>query len=423
MQEMIAVSAGRDYAIKRISIYSFNVVVTNNSYDASLLLSNSLHTSRPVGRNGGAMSRLRRACIVKLGLGLVLSVLLSAGCESKPNSEEIFTPSPDTPTNALGASGSTFIAPLMAKWVSGYQKDHPKVQINYRAIGSGGGIEELKKGFLSFGASDAPLNDDQLKGMPSPVVQVPASAGPVCIIYNLPTLKAPLKLSANALAGIYLGTIVSWQDAAIARDNPGVSLPKTSVVVVHRSDGSGTTNIFTSYLTKVSKDWSWKAGSGLSVSWPIGLGAEGSKGVLDLVKQSPGTIGYLELSYAKEVGVPVASIQNLAGQYVQPSPLAAAAAITAFSDALSKDVRTPVVDPPASAKDAYPISGLTFILIPKDRPSGASEQRAVKQFVSYAVSKGQESAEELSYAKLPDSVQNQAQQLLDQLTADGQPLK
>jgi phosphate transport system substrate-binding protein len=309
----------------------------------------------------------------------------------------------------------------MSKWVSGYQKDNPKVQITYRPIGSGGGIEEMKKGYLSFGASDAPLSDDQLKDL-APLIQVPASAGPVCVIYNLPGLTSPLRLSAKALAGIYGGTILTWQDPAIANDNPGVKLPRAAVIVIHRLDGSGTTNIFTSYLSKVSQDWSWKAGHGLAVSWPNGLGAEGSKGVLDIVKQTPGTIGYLELSYAKENGVPVASIQNRAGQFVQPTPAAAAAAISAFSDDLAKDVRTPIVDPPASAKDAYPISGLTFILLWKDRP-GADQQQTVKSFIAYAISKGQDSAEELSYAKLPDSVQKHGEMLLRQLTANGQPLK
>jgi phosphate transport system substrate-binding protein len=279
----------------------------------------------------------------------------------------------------------------------------------------------MKKGYLSFGASDAPLSDDQLKEL-SPLIQVPASAGPVCVIYNLPTLTTPLRLSAKALAGIYGGTILTWQDAAIANDNPGVKLPRAAVIVIHRSDGRGTTNIFTSYLSKVSQDWSWRAGHGLAVTWPVGLGAEGSKAVLDLVKQTPGTIAYLELSYAKENGVPVASIQNRGGQFVQPSPAAAAAAISAFTDVLAKDVRTPIVDPPASAKDAYPISGLTFILLWKDRP-GADQQQAVRNFIAYAISKGQDSAEELSYAKLPDPVQKQGEMLLSQLTASGQPLK
>lgn len=361
----------------------------------------------------------RRLCAVGIATAALFGLLLTSGCSSNSTSAESNAPS--QPVAVMGAAGSTFIAPLMDKWVSAYQQTHPQVRINYRPIGSGGGIEEMKKGFLSFGASDAPLSDDQAKEM-SPVVQVPASAGPVCIVYNLPNLNAPLRLSAKSLSDIYLGNIISWQDPAIAKDNPGIKLPRAAVIVVHRSDGSGTTNIFTSYLAKVSHDWSSKSGHGLSVTWPAGLGAEGSSGMLAIVKQTPGTIGYLELTYAKAKGVPVASIQNRAGHFVQPSPSSAAATITAFRDALAKDVRTPIVDPPASAADAYPISGLSFILIPKDRPD-TDQQEAIKDFVAFAISTGQNSAEELSYARLLDPVQQQGQVLLSQLTANGQPLK
>ncbi len=364
------------------------------------------------------MYRQHQLFRVGLAMAAIFSVLPMFGCS---NSTGTAGASGAQPTAVLGAAGSTFIAPLMTKWVSAYQQAHPTVQINYRPIGSGGGIEEFKKGYLSFGASDAPLTDDQMKDM-SPVVQVPDSAGPVCIVYNLPNLSAPLKLTAKTLSDIYLGNIISWQDPAIARDNPGVTIPRAAVIVVHRSDGSGTTSIFTSYLSKVSHDWSWKSGQGMSVTWPIGLGADGSKGVLAIVKQTPGTIGYMELSYAKANGVPVASIQNQAGHFMQPSPASAAAAISAFSDALAKDIRTPIVDPPASAPDAYPISGLSFILIPKDRPD-ADQQAAVRDFIAFAISKGQDSAEGLSYAKLPDAIQKQGQVLLAELTANGQPLK
>ena len=367
------------------------------------------------------MQLCRTSLFIGLASTIALSLFVLDGCSSNSGTAENPTASSSAPTSVLGAAGSTFIAPLMAKWVSGYQLDHPKVQINYRPIGSGAGIEEMKRGYLSFGASDAPLRDDQLKEM-SPLVQIPATAGPVCIIYNLPGLNAPLRLSAKTLAGIYLGTIINWQDPVVANDNPGVKLPRTAVIVIHRSDGSGTTNIFTSYLAKVSQDWSWKSGQGLSVTWAVGLGGAGSDGVLALVKQTPGTIGYLELSYAKANGLPVASIRNIAGQFVQPTPRGAAAAIGAFSEALARDVRTPIVDPPASAKDAYPISGLSFILVPKDRP-GMDEQRAVKDFIAYAISNGQDSAEALSYAKLPEQVQRQGEQLLSQLTVNGQPLK
>jgi phosphate transport system substrate-binding protein len=359
-----------------------------------------------------------QALAVAIATAALFALLLTEGCGSNTPGGAASAPEP---TAVLGAAGSTFISPLMTKWVSVYQQTHPTVQINYRPIGSGGGIEELKQGYLSFGASDAPLDDDQIKGM-SPVIQVPVTAGPVCVVYNLPHLSTPLKLSAKTLSDIYLGNIFTWQDPAIARDNPGASSPRGAIIVVHRSDGSGTTNIFTSYLSKVSHDWAWKTGHSLSVTWPIGLGADGSKGVLAIVKQTPGTIGYLELNYAKANGIPVASIQNQAGHFVKPDPASTAAAITAFSIALAKDVRTPIVDPPASAPDAYPISGFSFVLIPKDRPD-SGQQAAVRDFIAFAISSGQDSAEELAYAKLPDAVQKQGQALLTQLTANGQALK
>jgi len=316
----------------------------------------------------------------------------------------------------MGAAGSTFIAPLMSAWAKGYQQIHPNVRVNYRPIGSGAGIEEFKKGWLEFAASDAPLTDDQLKGI-LPTVQVPATAGPVCIVYNLPHLDRQLRLSPGTLAEIYLGNIISWQDPAILRDNPGAKLPRAPVIVVHRSDGSGTTSIFTTYLSKVSRDWSRTAGHGLSVTWPVGFGGDGSKGVLDLVGQTAGTVGYLELSYAAESKASVATIANQAGAFVAPSPASAAAALEAFKDDLAKDVRAPVVDPPASAKAAYPITGISFLLVSKNS-SSTTEQMAVRDFIAYAISNGQDAAESLSYAKLPLSVQQKADALLAQLTAN-----
>ena len=366
------------------------------------------------------MRKHHRSLAFSLFVAAALALAVTPGCDFSEEGKTKETPVATSNTRTIGAAGSTFIAPLMVRWSSTYEQTHP-VHVNYRPIGSGAGIEEMKKGFLEFGASDAPLSDAQVKEI-APMVQVPASAGPVCIIYNLPGLSAPLRLSAKTLAGIYLGNIISWQDPAIVRDNPGAKLPHAAVIVVHRSDGSGTTSIFTNYLSSVDKSWSSTPGSGLSVKWPVGIGADGSKSVMDIVKQAPGAIGYLELSYAKQNGLPTASIQNQAGEFVAASPASTAAAISAFSDALASDVRTPIVNPPASAKDAYPISGLTFILVRKDGHD-AQDRQAVRDFIAYAISAGQDSAEEMSYAKLPDSVQKQGQQLLSQLTADGQPLK
>jgi phosphate transport system substrate-binding protein len=314
----------------------------------------------------------------------------------------------------IGA-GSTFVSPAMTRWIAAFQSTHSGVEINYQPIGSGGGIEQLKQGLIDFGASDAALDDEKLKEMPA-LVQIPESAGPVCITYNLPELKTPLKLKGTTLARIYLGQIKSWQDAAIRKDNEGVDLPNHPIAVVHRSDGSGTTNIFTMYLAKANAEWSSKVGHGISVDWPAGMGGKGSDGVTGTVKQTPGGIGYVELAYANANHLPVAQIQNQAGSWIAPTATAATAAIEAFQRDLSKDVRTPVVDPPASAREAYPISGLTYLLVPM-QAKDANKQQIVKEFVEYIITEGQASAQSLEYATLPLSLAGQDQQLLSQIQA------
>jgi phosphate transport system substrate-binding protein len=293
--------------------------------------------------------------------------------------------------------------------------------VNYRAIGSGGGIDELKKGITEFAASDAPLSDEQLKAIP-PIIQIPVSAGPVCVIYNIRDLKSPLRLSAKTVVDIFRGEIVNWNDPAIARENPGVKMPKAAIIVVHRADGSGTTSILTTYFSKVSPEWSKKPGAGLSVEWPVGLAGKGSTGVIDVIKQTSGTIGYAELSYAKQEDLSVASIQNRAGAYIEPSVAGATAALDSFSEAIAKEARTPIVDPPASAKESYPISGVTFLLIPKD---GAVEldRKTLRDFVRYSITDGQAATDGLYYAKLPKLLAEQDENLLAEMTVSGQPLK
>jgi phosphate transport system substrate-binding protein len=345
---------------------------------------------------------------VILGISLALTLACNSGSNSLSGAPQANVNS----SNQLIGAGSTFINPIMSRWVAAFQGTHSGVQINYQSIGSGGGIQQLKKGLVDFGASDAALDDQQLKEMP-PLVQVPESAGPVCITYNLPNLNNPLRLSASSLVGIFLGKIKNWQEPAIRKDNPGVSLPNAPMIVVHRSDGSGTTNIFTTYLAKVSPLWEKQVGKGIAVSWPVGLGGKGSEGVTGIVKQTPGGIGYVELSYAKENNLPVADVRNQAENWVQPSAAGTTAAINAFSDELAKDVRTPIVDPPASARDAYPIAGLTFLLIPKE-PKNPDKGKLLKEFVEYVVTQGQNQAETLFYAKLPAPLQQQDENLLSQ---------
>jgi phosphate transport system substrate-binding protein len=363
----------------------------------------------------------RRSSI--LAFAVVFSAALIAGCNyggEEPVKEKDFAVSASVKT-AIGTAGSTFVGPIMTKWIAAYQQAHPGTLVNYRPIGSGAGIDLLKQSTLEIAASDMPLNDEQLKGI-FPVIQVPVTAGAVCAVYNLPELKSPLRLSSSTLAGIFLGNIISWQDPAIGRDNPGVALPHAAIIVVHRSEGSGTTSIFTSYLAKVNPDWSKKVGSGLAVKWPVGIGEQGSTGVLDFVKQNPGTIGYAELNNAAAQHLPVASIQNRAGAFVAPSSASATAAVQAFDQELAQDVRAPIVDPPASAKDAYPISGLSFFLIAKDG-SDAVERQAIRDFTGYIVTSGQDLSEGLDYARLPKPVQQQALDLLGQMQTNGQPVK
>jgi phosphate transport system substrate-binding protein len=341
--------------------------------------------------------------------GLIVSGLLMA-CNSSSSNDV-----------ALNAAGSTFVYPVMGRWIEDFQRSHPNVHINYQSIGSGGGIQQVKSGTVDFGASDAPLSDQELAQM-TPVIQIPESAGPVCVTYNLPGLSKPLQLSSDALAGIFLGKITSWQDPLLKQDNPGESLPNTKITVVHRAEGSGTTDAFTTYLAAVSPEWSQKVGKGKSVSWPLGLGAKGSEGVTGQVKNFPGSISYVELTYATQNNLPVAGIKNQAGQYVLPSTAGTTAAIDAFKDQLAKDPRTPIANPPASAAAAYPISTLTFLIIPKDGKDG-KKRAALKQFIQYVVTDGQQSAGGLNYAPLPDAVKQQDIQTLGQLTVNGGPIQ
>jgi phosphate transport system substrate-binding protein len=321
----------------------------------------------------------------------------------------------------LSGAGSTFVNPVMTRWTADYGQAHTNVRINYQSIGSGGGIEQVKNKTVDFGATDAALTDAQLPEM-GPVIQIPESAGPVCITYNLPGAPPNIQLSPSVLAGMFLGTIKSWSDPLVGRDNPGVKLPNVPVVIVHRAEGSGTTAIFTDYLATVSPDWKKQVGAGKSVKWPVGLGGKGSEGVTGQLRQSPGAIGYVELTYAEQNKLPEAKIKNASGAYVSPTADGTTAAISAFSEQLAKDPRHSIVNPPASAKTAYPISGLTFLIIPKDGPDKA-KRTALKSFVQYIIGDGQSTAGSLNYAPLPDSVKQYDQGQLKLLTAAGQPIQ
>jgi phosphate transport system substrate-binding protein len=322
---------------------------------------------------------------------------------------------------ALNGAGSTFVYPVMGRWIQDFQQSHSNVQINYQSIGSGGGIQQVKSGTIDFGASDAPLSDADMAQM-APVIQIPESAGPICVTYNLDGLQKPLQLSSEALAGIFLGKITNWQDPLLKQDNPGEKLPNAKITVVHRAESSGTTAAFTTYLSAVSPDWAQQVSKGTAVKWPTGLGAKGSEGVTGQVKQFPGAISYVELTYATQNKLPVAAIKNQAGKYVLPSTAGTTAAIDAFKDQLAKDARSPIANPPASAPEAYPISTLTFLIIPKDGKD-VPKRTALKQFITYVVTDGQQASSGLNYAPLPDAVKQLDVQTLNQLTANGSPIQ
>jgi phosphate transport system substrate-binding protein len=324
-------------------------------------------------------------------------------------------------TVALNGAGSTFVYPVMGRWIQDFQQSHSNVRINYQSIGSGGGIQQVRSGTIDFGASDAPLSDQDMAQM-APVIQIPESAGPICVTYNLDGLDKPLQLSSDTLAGIFLGKITSWQDPLVKKDNPGENLPNAKITVVHRAESSGTTAAFTTYLSAVSQDWAQQVSKGTAVKWPTGLGAKGSEGVTGQVKQLPGAISYVELTYATQNKLPVAAIKNQAGKYVLPSTAGTTAAIDAFKDQLAKDPRTSIANPPASASDAYPISTLTFLIIPKDGKD-PQKRAALKQFIVYVVTDGQQAASGLNYAPLPDAVKQQDVQALGQLTVNGGPIQ
>lgn len=311
----------------------------------------------------------------------------------------------------VNGAGATFPFPLYSKWFSEYNKLRPELRFNYQSIGSGGGIQQITKGTVDFGASDAPMTDGELAKAPG-VVHVPTVLGAVVVTYNAPITG--LKLTPDALAGLFLGSIKRWNDPAIAAVNPGAQLPEVAVVVVHRSDGSGTTSIFTDYLAKVSPQWKEKVGAGKSVRWPAGLGAKGNEGVTGLVKQTPGAVGYVELAYANQNELPVAALRNRDGVFVTPTIDATSAAAAGIT--LPPDFRVSITD--AKGKDAYPMASFTYLLVPQDQRD-AARGAAVLEFLWWAVHDGQRFAAPLDYAPLPKAVVEKVSAKLLTLTVQG----
>jgi phosphate transport system substrate-binding protein len=326
---------------------------------------------------------------------------------------------PPAPENIdLQGAGATFPFPLYSKWVSEYQKVDPRVRINYQSIGSGGGIRQITAKTVDFGASDAPMNAEELAKMPGPVVHIPTTLGAVVVAYNLPGVSE-LKLSPEVLTGVFLGDIKTWNDKKLAALNPGVKLPKDPIAVAYRSDGSGTTAVFTEYLSKVSPSWKTKVGAGKSVKFPVGMGAKGNEGVAGQLKTSPGTIGYVELAYAKQTNLTYASIRNQAGKFVAPALEGISAAAASVVASMPDDLRVSIVDAPGEA--TYPISAFTYVLLYQDQ-ADATKGKALAQFLWWAVHEGESFGPALSYAPLPPEVVTKVEAKLRALRAGGQAL-
>ena len=299
----------------------------------------------------------------------------------------------------LNGAGATFPYPMYSKWFSQYHKDHPDVEINYQSIGSGGGIRQVLAGTVDFGASDGPMTNEQLAQAKTKILHVPTVLGADVPAYNV-NVSGDLKFTPEALAGIFLGRITTWNDPALANANPGVKLPSDPIIVIHRSDGSGTTFIWTDYLSKVSPDWKNQVGSGTSVKWPVGLGGKGNEGVAGMLRQMPGAIGYVELVYAVQNKISYGEVKNVAGNFVKASVETVTAAAASMKD-MPADFRVSIVNAPG--KNAYPISSFTWLLIPA-QSKDATKGRILADFLNWMVSDGQRMTTELTYAPLPEDV-------------------
>src|SRR5581483_7641042 len=299
----------------------------------------------------------------------------------------------------LTGAGATFPYPIYSKWFSEYSAAHPGVEINYQSIGSGGGIAQVTKGLVDFGASDMPMTDQMLSSSPVKLVHIPTVLGAVVPIFNVPGVN-DLNFSPDVLADIYLNKITNWNDPRIAKDNPGVHLPDQKIIVVHRSDGSGTSFIFTDYLSKVSKDWESGQGRGTSPNWPTGVGGKGNEGVAGLVRQLPGAIGYVELIYSLQNHINFGAIKNASGNWVKGSIDGVTEAAASVKN-MPADYRISITNAPGA--NAYPISSFTYLLIPK-QPKDANNEKVLKDMLSWIVKSGEGEASGLSYAPLPQAL-------------------
>ncbi len=314
----------------------------------------------------------------------------------------------------LNGAGATFPYPIYSKWFAEYARQ-TGVRINYQSIGSGGGIRQLTERTVDFGASDAPMSDEEMAKLPAPVLHFPTVLGAVVLTYNLPGVTAPLKLTGPVVADIFLGKITRWNDTRIASLNRGMKLPSSDILVIHRSDGSGTTYIFSDYLAAVSPEWARGPGKGKELKWPTGLGAKGNEGVAGQVKQLPGAIGYVELAYAKQNHLPVAELKNAAGRFVAPTlaSITAAAAGVAAKLPENTDYRISIVNAPGA--DAYPIASFTYLLVYRHQPDPVKGKKLV-DFLRWYLREGEQSAAALDYAPLPPEIVARLERRLNTIT-------
>jgi len=330
------------------------------------------------------------------GISVVCGALLPTSC--------FLSAAPAPPPNArvlINGAGATFPYPVYSKWFDEYHKVHSDAEINYQSIGSGGGIRQLQSGTVDFGASDMPLTNEQLAQFKAKVLHFPTVLGAVVPTYNIEGVTQELSFTPEALAGIFLGKITKWNDPALTGVNPGVRLPSTDILVVHRSEGSGTTFIWTDYLSKVSGEWKSKVGSNASVNWPVGLGGKGNEGVTGLVKQTPNAIGYVELIYAVHNKLPLGKVKNSAGVFVKASLAGVTAAAAGAAKAMPDDFRVSITNAPG--KDAYPISSFTWLLIPQTIQD-AAKRDIITGMLRWILTDGQNVVESLDYARLPKPV-------------------
>ena len=312
----------------------------------------------------------------------------------------------------INGAGATFPNPIYSRWFSEFNQLHPEVKINYQPIGSGGGIRQVSEGTVDFGATDGPMTDEQIASAKVKTMHIPTVLGAVVPVYSLPGINADLKFSSDVIADIYLGKISKWNDGRIAKDNPGVNFPDKAILPVYRSDGSGTTYIFTDFLSKVSQDWQSHVGKGTSVRWPTGIGQKGNEGVAGMVRQSPYSFGYVELIYARANNMQYGAVRNSAGKFLKASPDGVTAAAAAAAKTMPSDYRVSITNAPGA--DSYPISSFTWLLIPlqsKDPAKG----KALQGFLEWMLDHGEAEASGMTYAPLPKQVQDKVRLTIKQV--------